>query len=85
MQAEGAGNVSVLEQRKKLKKLFQKSANGAINNLQFVFALWQTKTQRLVSLLASTQMYCSILMYSLGGWGYLAASKRQREPFYSAP
>lgn len=38
MQADGAGNVSILEQKKKLKKLFQKSANGAINNLQFVFA-----------------------------------------------
>lgn len=85
IQAEGAGNVNMLEQRKKLKKLFQKSANGAINNLQFVFALWQTKTQRLVSLLASTQMYCLILRYSLEGWRYLVASKRQREIFYCAP
>jgi len=66
MQAEGAGNVSTLEQRKKLKKLFQKSTNGAINNLQFGSALWQTKPQRLVSLLASTQMHRSILMSSLG-------------------
>lgn len=33
----------MLEQRKKLKKLLQKkSANEAINNLQFVFALWLT-------------------------------------------
>lgn len=36
------------------------------------------KLKRLVSLLASTQLYCLILMYSLEGWGYLAASKKAK-------
>lgn len=60
----GTDNVNVLKQRKELKGFLKKSAHGAINNLQFVFPLWQMKTQRVVSLLAPLQMYCLILIDS---------------------
>lgn len=39
----GTDNVNVLKQRKELKGFLQKSAHGAINNLQFIFPLWQMK------------------------------------------